>query len=256
MPSSGRSPPRLAVEIDENRRDHDCDQEKQQDPVGAVLDVADDLREPDDVNADVVGFELAPDVFLEAPRDFEVIEFFLGVRIEFQECRADERAGEIVGDQPAHEAGLENVLADFLEDFRFRLEIGRDDRAALNAVFHDLQVAGIGREQRRHPRPVHAGDEEYGVGGLLQRLEELRIEHVAVFGDQRHEDPVSAPELVEVLDEGLHVLVLQRQLLRESGIDAQLGRGRVSQKQGNEQEDADDDRLVVENEGLDALHEA
>ena len=51
-------------------------------------------------------------------------------------------------------------------------------------------------------------------------------EHVAVARDQRDQHAVGAAELRLVLHEGLHVLVLERQLLGERGVDVQAARRR------------------------------
>ena len=57
-------------------------------------------------------------------------------------------------------------------------EVVGDDVARGDAVLDDLGVAHVRREQRLHARPVDAGQEEDLVGGALQRVEELRREHV------------------------------------------------------------------------------
>ena len=57
-----------------------------------------------------------------------------------------------------------------------------------------------------------------------QRIEKTGGEHVAVAGTQSDKDAICATELGTMFHEGLHVLMLQWEMLREAGIDMQVGK--------------------------------
>jgi hypothetical protein len=59
---------------------------------------------------------------------------------------------------------------------------------------------------------------------------------------------VRAAELALVLHEGLHVLVFERQLLRERCIDAQAARGHEQHHGGDQREHDNDDEPVPEDQ--------
>ncbi len=95
-----------------------------------------------------------------------------GVLLEHD--RRHQRPGEIVGDQPAADSGLEDVLAHLGQRLGGRDELRVDHVAGLDAVFDHLHVAHVGREQRLHAAAVDAVHDQHFVGRLLQRVEEAR----------------------------------------------------------------------------------
>ena len=117
--------------------------------MSAIADVADDFCETDDAN-----FNRAAGLFfdaltkrLEAGGDAQVVDFFAGAWIDFKELRADDRAGEIVRDQLAELAGLQDIFTDLSEIGRARGEVGRDDVSSRETVLDDFDVADVGREE-------------------------------------------------------------------------------------------------------------
>ena len=172
----------------------------------------------------------------------------LGIRVH--QLRAHHRAGEVVRDQAPDDAGLEDVLAHAREPLGVRLEVRGDHVAGLDAALDDLGVARVRRPQRLHARAVHALDEEDLVGRDLQRLEELRREHVAVARDDRDQQPVGAAELLLVVEVGADVLVLERQLLVEVRVELEARHRDPAQRDRDEREDREDDRAVPEDVGL------
>ncbi len=137
---------------------------------------------------------------------------------------------------------------------RRRLEVVGDDVAGGDAVLDHFGVAHVGREQRLHPAAVDPGQEEDLVGHVLQHLEELRREHVAVSGHHRHQHPVGAAELLLVLKERRHVRVLERQQLGEAGVDAQA-RGRPAEQSRRQDEETDHHGAVAEDQLFEAVAE-
>ena len=65
------------------------------------------------------------------------------------------------------------------------------------------------------------------LGDVLHGLEERLVEHVAALVHHRDQDAVGAAEVLLVVQEGLHVFVLQRNLLLEAGVDAAAARRRT-----------------------------
>jgi hypothetical protein len=90
-----------------------------------------------------------------------------GGGIELHQFGAHHRAREVIGDQPADDAGLEDVAPDAIESLGGGLEIVGDHVAGGDAVFDDLGVADVGREQRLHAAAIDAGQEEDLVGDVL-----------------------------------------------------------------------------------------
>ena len=84
----------------------------------------------------------------EGGSDFGVVEFLPCARIDLEELRADDGAGEIVGDELAELAGFDDVIADFGEASGGGGEVGGDDVAASEAIFDDLDKADVGRGRR------------------------------------------------------------------------------------------------------------
>ena len=97
------------------------------------------------------------------------------VRVLLQHDGADERAGEVVRDEPADDARLQDVLAHAREALGRGLEIGGDHVAGFDAVLDHLEVAHVRREQRLHAPAVDAIHHDDFVRRPLQRVEELRL---------------------------------------------------------------------------------
>ena len=107
------------------------DQEEDDDALRPFGDVANHLREPDDVDVDrrtldedvddpgSVGarIELLPHAGLDIAGDGDEVEALAGVRVELHQLGAHNRAREVVGHQPAHDAGLEDVAPHPIQPF-------------------------------------------------------------------------------------------------------------------------------------------
>jgi hypothetical protein len=186
---------------------------------------------------------------LEIARHLDRVDGFSG-GVFFEHDGRDQRAGEIVGHQPAADAGLEDVLAHPLERLTRGHEFRIDHVAGFDAVLDHFHVAHVGREQRLHAAAVDAVHDQHFIGGLLQGIEEAGREHVAVARHQRHQHAIGAAEVRLVLDEGLHVLVFERQLLGERGVDAQPAHRHRGQHHREQCEHHDDQLAVAEDEFL------
>ena len=130
----------------------------------------------------------------ESVRHLDGIDGFAGGVLLEHDGR-DQRAREIVGHQAAADAGLEDVFAHLRQRFGRGHELRVDHVAGLDAVLDHFHVAHVGREQRLHAAAVDAVHDQHFVGGLLERVEEPRREHVAVARDQRDQHAVRAAEL-------------------------------------------------------------
>ena len=244
--------------VEKDGGDRERHPEEQDHPYGAVRDVADHLGEADDVRVDDdvdVDVVRPANLLFEFAGHEDVVQRLAGVGIELEQLCADDRPAEIVGHQPADDLGLEDVLAHLGQALRCRLEVRGNHVARGDTVLDHLGEAHVGREQRLHLCPVHAGDEEDLVGGPAQHLEELGSEDVPLPDHQGDDDPVRATELLPVLGEGLHVIVLQRQQFAEAGVDADLGR-RVAHVDGDQQEQADDPGSAGEDQPLQSIDDA
>ena len=194
---------------------------------------------------------LAADAF-ELVRDVDVVEPLAGVRVELLKLRGDNRAGEVVRHQAPHDAGLDDVLAHPREAGFGGLEVRRQHVAGGDAVLHHFDVANVRSEDREDLGAVDAGQEERRVRHLAQGGEELGREHVAVARHHRDHHAVRAAELLAILKEGLHVLVLDRHQLGEAGIDPQPGR-EPPHRQGGEHERREHEAAAGEQQFFDAV---
>ena len=192
----------------------------------------------------------AADAF-EFIRDVDVVEPLAGVRMKLLQLGRDDRAGEVVRHQAADDPGLDDVLAHAREARPGRLEVHRQHVAGGDAVFHHLDETDIRGEDGEHLGAVDTGQEERGVGHLAQNRKELGSEHVAVARHHRDQHTVRAAELVAILEERAHVLVLERHQLGEAGVDPQPRR-EPAHRDGGEQERRNHEAAAGEQELLDA----
>ncbi len=147
------------------------------------------------------------------------IEFAGGVLL--QHDGRDQRAGEIVGHEPAAMPAFRMFSRTFASASGVGTNSAVDHVAGFDAVLDHFHVAHVGREQRLHAAAVDAVHDQHFVGGLLQRVEELRLNMLPSRAISAISTRFAPPNSALVLHEGLHVLVLERQLLGERGIDAQ-----------------------------------
>ena len=214
-----RQPDRARVDPDEERGDQERDPEEGDDADRAVRDVSHHLGETDHVHVHVsAGDDFAADA-LQLVRDLDVVEPFAGVGVKLLQPGGNDRAGEVVRYQPPDETGLDDVLPQPGEAGLGRPEIRREHVAGGDAVLDHLDEPHVGGEDRIDLGPVDPRQEERRVGRLAQRGEEPGREHVALAGHHRDQHAVRPAELVAVLEEGLHVFVLDRHQLGEAGVD-------------------------------------
>ena len=215
----------LRVDVDEDRRDDEGDQEEEHDPLRARREIADDLCEADDVvikvDPDLVARKLIANR-LEFVGDAEVVELLTSGRVELEELGGNDRGREVVRYEPPHVVALEDVLADLGEPLLGRFEVVRDDVASRYAVLHHLGKADVGSVEGHHPGAVDAGDEEDLVGSFSEDLKKLGREDVPFAGFDRNHDPIGAAKGVAVLEVSLHIGMLERQHLGEAGIDLEV----------------------------------
>ncbi len=227
----------------------------------AVGHVAHDLGEADHVHryrhrdrdVDLAVLDLLADLLLQRPGDGDVVDRLPRLRVGIEQLRAHHGAGEVVGHQPADDAGLEDVLLDPRESLCIGLEVGGNDVAGLDAPLDHLGIARVRGPQRLNPRAVDAVDEEHLVGRDLECPEELRGEHVAVLGDDGDQQAVGAAEVRLVVEVGLDVLVVDRQLLGEVGVELEPAGGDPAEGDGQRRESRQDERAMLEDIRLEPL---
>ena len=247
---------RLHVVPDGEQREQDRDHREHDDGHRAIRDVANHLGETDHVHVDarslrlhqhLDALDLVAHAAFEIARDFDGVDEFAG-GVLLQHDGRHQRARKIVGHQAAADAGFQDVFPDLRQCFGRGHELGIDHIAGLDAVLDHFHVTHVGREQGLHSPTIDAVHDQHFVGGFLESVEESRREHVAVARDERHQHAVRAAELGLVFHEGLHVLVLERQLLGERGIDVQTARRHEAQGQRQEREHHHDEKAVAEDQ--------
>ena len=212
------------IEEQQNRGDGKGDAKEADHIPGAIRDIPGRFGEADDADLDVVGLESIANLRFQVRGHLLIVQGLPGRRVTFDQLGTDQRTGEVVGHQTAHPPGFDDVVAYHRHPFRGRLEFGRHHVAAAESILDDLDITNIRREDGGYRRARHAGQEEHLVGGQTHRLEELRIEDVAFFLEQGHDELITAAEILFVLLQRLDVRMLQRQQLLEPGVDTQLER--------------------------------
>ena len=245
---------RTGIEPQQHQRHHDGNGEEHHHRLGAIGNVAHHLGETDDVDLDLVVLVLLAD-------GFELVGYLLVVqlavtRILGDQLGPDHGAGEVLCHQSADDAGLVDVRADGLEILGDGLEarrVGREGRrnhvAAGKTVLDDFHESHVRGEDRTHAGIVHLVNADDVVGDLLHGLHEWQREHVAVARHDRDQYAVGATEFVLVLQEGLHVLMVERDLLLEAGVDLELA-GKPHHRHGDRGEQEQDQRPRTEDEAF------
>ena len=167
-----------------------------------------------------------------------VVEPLAGDRVVLEQLGGDHRAALVERDvAPDHAGRLADVLAYFLQRLRRGLEVARQDVAEVDAALDDLKVGQVRREQRGHVGAVHAGQEEGGVGELLELVQESRVIDVAaVRPGQGDRNEIGPAEGLLVLLEHLHVRVIERDVLLEARVRREQGRA-PGEEHGERQQD-------------------
>ena len=157
---------------------------------------------------------------LELGGDTPIIQPLARGRVFLQQVGPDHGATEVFRNQPPDLSRFDDVAPHPLKHIGRRREIGRDDVTPGEAILDNFHETDIGRKNGPHTGPVYTRYEENLVGNLFKRSKKLRRKHVAIAGHQRHQHSIGAAEFLLVLKECLHVLMLQRKLLFEPGLDA------------------------------------
>lgn len=137
------------------------------------------LEKPNDVDGDVLAFELAADLF-QALRNLVIVEFFSGLWVDLEQVGAHHGGLQIVADQRADLTGLGHVGAYLGQALFVGLEARRNQHLAHVAVFGDLDVFHVRCEQRIHLAAVDAGREEDLVRHATQGFEKFLVIDIAL----------------------------------------------------------------------------
>ena len=157
----------------------------------------------------LIVLEFSPDRF-QLRRDLPVVQLFTRLRIFFQQVGPDHGAGKIPGNQAPDFTGFDDIGPDPLKHLGRRSKVRWNDITAGKTVLHDLDESNIRRKYGTDAGPVYSGNEKHLVGDLLKGVEKLRRKHVAFARRQRDQHTVCATKFLFVLQEGLHVLVIER----------------------------------------------
>ncbi len=243
--------------VQQHQGDHEGDAEEHHHHDQTVDQVTDLLGETDDVHLDVgvLRLELAADLVFQAVGKLLVVQVFqfalvIGVGVGLQQRELDDARLEVVGHQPPHLAGLEDVVAQQLQAVGRTVVALRDDLATGETVLGHLGPAHAGAPQRLHARAVDAGDVERLVVDLAQGLHVVLVEDVAVHRFHRNTHGVAqVGQVVAVLHHLLDEGVLERDHFLEAGGGADQ-RGLVEQETADQQADQDHPGAIAEDQAF------
>ena len=191
---------------------------------GAVGDVADRLGKADDVHRYLIALGTGANAF-KLPGHFLEVEAATGLGI-FLLQRGHHHGGRTVeGNDPAAPVRLADVFPYLGQLFRRAGKVRGHDVATAKAVFDDFGEANVRGKQRSYRAALDALDVEHVFGDLVQGVHERLGVDVAMLRLEGDQNLVGAAKAVLVLQEGLHVLVLERNHFRETGADLEVGRG-------------------------------
>ena len=196
----------------------------------------------------------AADLFVEHLRQPVIVDALAGARLLVEQRHEDHARLEVAGDQAADDARARDVLLQLLDALRRAVVAVRHHRAAAKALLGHLGPAHAGRPQRLHPRAIDARREKQLVVDLLQHLEVLRIEDVAV--GVLDDDPNGVAEAAQVLLVGqvvLDVRLALRNHLLEARVQHELGRGEVAEHDGDDGAHDHHRQPVVEDEAFEQV---
>ncbi|MNS64418.1 hypothetical protein D3C72_975450 [compost metagenome] len=161
---------------------------------------------------------------------------------------------EVAGHQAADDAGAGNVLAQLFDLLRLpRIGVGHH-RATLETVLGDFGPAHGRAPQRLHPRAVDAFGEEQLVVDLLEHVEVLRIENIALGVLDHHAHRVAQPaQGSAVFQEVLDVRLALRNHLFEAGAQLQARRRHAAEHHGGQGHQQHEQRTEVEHQAFQAV---
>ena len=96
------------IQVQQNSRDHKGNQEKPDDGLGPIGYIADDLGKTDDMNSEIITFELGSDRF-ELCGYFTVIQLFPGLGVLLKQVGPHHGAGEIGRNQSPHLTRFDDI---------------------------------------------------------------------------------------------------------------------------------------------------
>jgi len=223
--------------------------------LGALGDVADLLGEADDLDLEAGVLVAGADILLQPLGEGQVVELLAALRVVLEQVGDHHRAAAVVGDQAAHVAADQGIVADARDLVRRELvgrDVAADDVLGAEAFLRDFQHAGGRRPERGDGAPVDAGEEHHGLRDPVQALQALGGPDLALARMHHDDDAVGAEHLVAVLVEGLDVLVALRQLLVEAGVHLQLD-GEHRHQQGEGEQRAERRRAASEKQVFEPL---
>jgi hypothetical protein len=169
----------VRVGIQNRRRDQRRDGEESHHLAKPVDQLADDLREADDVDPDVRTFMRAAHFLLERARKRGVVDALAGPRVALEQRNEHHARAEVAADQAADDARARDVVPSSSTPRPSRRR-RRASPAAAEALLGHLGPAHRRRPERLHPCAVDARRQHQLVADALQRLEVARVEDVAV----------------------------------------------------------------------------
>ncbi|MNO70605.1 hypothetical protein D3C76_614940 [compost metagenome] len=138
------------VEVHEHPGDHYRGTKEQHDRIQTIDQVAHQLAEANDVDADLVALQRA-NLLFELFGEHAVVQRLAGLRVGIeQRCHEHARLA-VVGHQIADDAGACDVTTQGLDGLFAAVVVRWHHRPAIDALFRDLLPAHDGHPQRLHP---------------------------------------------------------------------------------------------------------
>ena len=233
------------IEIDEQPGDQYRCAKEQHDRIQAVDQVAHQLAETDNVDANLVTFQRA-NLRFQLLGKITVIQGLSGLRIGIEQRRDNHARPAVVRHQVANDPGTHNVAAQGRDRFVTAVVIRWHDRTAINALLRHFFPANDGHPQRFHPGAVDAWNQVQGVVDLLQRQQIVGVVDITGFVFHHDANAVAqAWQLVFIRQVILDVRAGAGNHFFEAGIDLQPC-SEEAQHHSGEQAGNDDHHAMTE----------
>ena len=229
--------------------DHQRHAEEHQHLAQPLDEIAHDLGETGHVQRDDVAVVLRAQR-LDLPAQRAVVQRLAGLGIHVQQRREDDAGARVAGDDLADLAGALDIGADLGQRFGRAVVAVAHDGVAVQPLLRHRDPARVGRPQRLHEGPVHAGHQVDLVADLLQRVEvALVVDRALARLDDDAQRIALAAEVALVRQVVDDVGMLGRDGLLEAGIERQP-QGLLAQPQRGQQAQQHDPGPMVEEQPL------
>ncbi len=147
--------------------------------------------------------------------------------MNFLQLKTDQRCPTVVGKKVPFEPPAICIFPDPRDGFFVNIvprDIGRHKIVSEKPLFGDLHHARIGCPDRLHRAAKNTGQKENIIRDIMQNPHERRGPDRAILCLNRNHNSIGTGQFVPVIDKGLDIGVVCRQLLEKPGIQTKLRR--------------------------------